>query len=206
MLPWLPADFGNLQINFDSISSDATFLSSIAIILGAIFVIFQMRDDKKIIEATKDQALAASDQARLSTEQLKQNNKLATMNLVLSVYDMANSLEVQRSWTRVLKTKVGSLEEFDKLPEETQIAFHQIASLFESIGLLVERGYADSALINDMFATNMAWNSLKPFVIGMRERYPGEDYFLWFEKLHERLNTNGPGEARPSLDGSIEDK
>ena len=194
-------DFGNLQINFDSLSSDATFLSSVAIILGAIFVIFQMRDDKKIIEATKDQALAASDQARLATEQLKQNNKLATMNLVLSVYDTANSLEVQRSWTVVLKTKVGSLAEYDKLPEETQIAFHQIASLFESVGLLVEKGYAEPALVNDMFATNMAWNSLKPFVVGMRERYPGEDYFIWFEKLYERLNTTSLGEQKTSLQG-----
>ena len=194
-------DFGNLQINFDSLSSDATFLSSVAIILGAIFVIFQMRDDKKIIEATKDQALAASDQARLATEQLKQNNKLATKNLVLSVYDTANSLEVQRSWTVVLKTKVGSLAEYDKLPEETQIAFHQIASLFESVGLLVEKGYAEPALVNDMFATNMAWNSLKPFVVGMRERYPGEDYFIWFEKLYERLNTTSLGEQKTSLQG-----
>ena len=200
MFLWLP-DFGNLQINFDSLSSDATFLSSVAIILGAIFVIFQMRDDKKIIEATKDQALAASDQARLATEQLKQNNKLATMNLVLSVYDTANSLEVQRSWTVVLKTKVGSLAEYDKLPEETQIAFHQIASLFESVGLLVEKGYAEPALVNDMFATNMAWNSLKPFVVGMRERYPGEDYFIWFEKLYERLNTTSLGEQKTSLQG-----
>lgn len=197
MFLWLPADFGNLQINFNSVSSDATFLSSIAIILGAIFVIFQMNDDKKIIEATKDQAIAASDQARLSTEQLKQNNKLATMNLVLSVYDTANSLEVQRSWTTVLKTKVGSLAEYDNLPEETQIAFHQIASLFESVGLLVEKGYAEPALVNDMFATNMAWNSLKPFVIGMRDRYPGEDYFIWFEKLYERLNTIGSDEQKP---------
>jgi hypothetical protein len=186
VLFWLPS-FDSLQIDFSSISSDATFLSSIAIILGAIFVIFQMRDDKKIIEATKDQAIAASDQARLSTEQLKQNNNLATMNLVLSVYDMANSLEVQRSWTTVLKTKVNTFEEFEKLPEETQIAFHQMASLFESIGFLVEKGYAEPALINDMFATNMAWSSLKPFIMGMRDKYPGEDYFVWFERLYERL-------------------
>ena len=110
------------------------------------------------------------------------------MNLVLSVYDMANSLEVQRSWTTVLKTKITSYEEFQRLPEETQLAFHQMASLFESIGLMVEKGYAEEELVNDMFATNMAWEALKPFVMGMREHYSAEDYFVWFEKLHERLN------------------
>lgn len=147
-----------------------------------------MRDDKKLIEATKEQAVAASNQAKLSTEQLKQNNTLATMNLVLSVYDMANSLEVQRSWTTVIKTKVGSYEELLKLPEETQLAFHQMASLFESIGLMVEKGYAEENLIDDMFATNMAWEALKPFILGMRKQFASEDYFVWFEKLHERLN------------------
>ena len=177
----------NLQINFDTLSTDAAFLSSIAIILGAIFVVLQMRDDKKLIEATKDQAVAASNQAKLSTEQLKQNNHLAEMNLVLAVYDMANSLEVQRSWATVLKTNLRSFEEFEKLNEEKQIAFHQMASLFESVGLMVQKGYATPDLVDDMFATNMAWTALKPFVMGMRERYPGEDYYYWFEKLQERL-------------------
>lgn len=110
------------------------------------------------------------------------------MNLVISVYDMANSLEVQRSWTTVLKTKIASFEEFLKLPEDTQLAFHQMASLFESIGFMVERGYAEEDLVNDMFATNMAWKALKPFVMGMRGQYSEEDYFIWFEKLYERLN------------------
>jgi hypothetical protein len=178
-----------LQVNFGTISADATFLSSVAIILGAIFVVFQMRDDKKLIEATSVQASAAADQARLSTQQLEQNNKLATMNLVLSIYDMANSLEVQRSWLTVLKTRITSFADYEKLDEEKQLAFHQMASLFESVGLLVERGYADPALVNDMFATDLAWESLKPFVMGMRDQHPGEDYFLWFQKLHDRLSS-----------------
>jgi predicted histidine transporter YuiF (NhaC family) len=177
----------NLQIDFQTISNDAQFLSAIAIILGAIFVVFEMRNDERLLEATKIQASAAADQARLSTEQLKQNNLLATMNLVLAVYDMANSLEVQRSWTIVLKTKIGSLQEFEGLSEEKQLAFYQMASLFESIGLMVEKGYAAPDLVDDMFATDMAWNALEPFVKGMREKYPGEEFYFWFERLHERL-------------------
>ena len=110
------------------------------------------------------------------------------MNLELSVYDMANSLEVQRSWTTVLKTKIKSYEEFLKLPDDTQLAFHQMASLFESIGFMVEKGYAQEELVNDMFATNMAWEALQPFVVGMRKQHAAEDYFVWFEKLYERLN------------------
>ncbi len=188
-LLWVPNTIANLQINFGYVSSDAAFLSSIAIILGAIFVVIQLKNDRKILQATEMQASAAADQAKLSTEQLKQNNNLATMTLVLSIYDMANSLEVQRSWTTVLKTKIDTREDFEKLPEEKQLAFHQMAALFESIGLLVEKGYAQAELVNDMFATDVAWNSLKPFVMAMREKFPEEDYYFWFEKLHERIKS-----------------
>lgn len=176
-----------MQTGFGAISTDVAFLSSIAIIAGAVFVVFQLRDDKELIKATMQQAYAAADQAKLSTEQLKQNNRLATMDLVVRIYDMANSLEVQRSWTTVIKTKLGSFEEFENLPEDKQLAFYQTASLFESIGLLVEKGYAELELVDDMFAIRTAWNSLGPFVMGMREKHPNEEYFLWFEKLNERL-------------------
>jgi hypothetical protein len=179
--------FTGLQIGFGAVSNDVAFLSSIAIIVGAVFVIFQLRDDKELIKATMQQAAAAADQAKLSTQELEQNNRLATMDLVVSIYDMANSLEVQRSWLTVLKTKIKSFEEFEQLPEDKQLAFHQTASLFESIGLLVERGYAEHELASDMFAIETAWDALRPFVMGMRERHPNEDYFMWFEKLNQRL-------------------
>ena len=179
----------SLQLGFGTISTDVAFLSSIAIIAGAVFVIFQLRDDKELIKATMQQAYAAAEQAKLSTEQLKQNNRLATMDLVVKIYDMANSLEVQRSWITVLKTKLVSFEEIEKLSEEKQLAFHQTASLFESIGLLVEKGFAELDLVDDMFAIGTAWDSLNPFIMGMREKHPSEEYFAWFEKLNERLKT-----------------
>jgi hypothetical protein len=178
----------SLQINFGSISNDAAFLSSVAIILGAIFVVFQMRDDKKLLEATKVQASAAADQAKLSTEQLKQNNRLQEMTLVTTIYDQANTLEFQRSWFTILDTNLNSTEEYESLPEEKQLAFLQTASLFESVGLLVERGFAAPELVNEMFATNLAWDRLQFFIKAMRKTHPGEDFYYWFERLHERIN------------------
>ncbi len=60
----------SLQIGFGVVSTDVAFLSSIAIIVGAVFVIFQLRDDKELIKATMLQAAAAADQAKLSMKQL----------------------------------------------------------------------------------------------------------------------------------------
>jgi hypothetical protein len=123
---------------FDDIVSDTSLLSSVAIILGAVFVVFQLRDDKRLIQASFVQADSSREQARLTTEQLKQNYELATVDLITGIYDFANSLQVQGSWLTVLKTRLSSPDDFDKQPESVQLAYLQMASLFESIGLLVE--------------------------------------------------------------------
>jgi hypothetical protein len=140
-----------------------------------------MRDNKKLVEASFRQANTAA-------LQLKQNYELSTVDLITKIYDFANSLEVQRSWLTVLSTGISSYEEFEELPEEKQLAFHQIASLFESVGLLVEKGFVKPELVDDMFATGLAWEKLEPFVKGMREKYRSEDYYVWTEKLNERLS------------------
>ncbi len=171
-----------LQLSSDSISADATFLASVAIILGTIFVVLEMRDNRRLVEASFKQANTAA-------QQLAQNHELATMDLITRVYDFANSLEVQRSWLTVLTTKVASLGDYESLPEDKQLAFQQIASLFEMLGLLVEKGYVSEKVVDDMFATQLAWRSLEPFVMGMREKYVSEEYFVWMEKLHKRLSS-----------------
>ncbi len=169
-----------LQLTFDSISADATLLASVAIILGTVFVVLEMKDNRRLVEASFKQANTAA-------LQLQQNHELATVDLITKIYDVANSLEVQRSWQTVIGSEISSFEDFEGLPQEKQLAFHQIASLFESIGLLVEKGFVKAELADDMFATHLAWTKLEPFVMGMRAKYSTEDYYVWMEKLHSRL-------------------
>jgi uncharacterized protein DUF4760 len=169
-----------LQVSFESVSADATLLASVAIILGTIFVVIEMRDNKRMVEASLRQANTAA-------LQLRQNYEISTVDLITKIYDFANSLEVQRSWFTVLNTKLASYEDFERLPEEKQLAFHQIASLFESVGLLVEKGFVKEDLVDDMFATRLAWQALEPFVKAMRKKFASEDYYAWFEKLRSRL-------------------
>jgi len=175
------------EIDLSTVSADATLLASIAIILGTIFVVIEMRDNKRMVAAS-------SKQANTAALQLVQNHELATVDLITKIYDFANSLEVQRSWLTVVNTKVSSYDEFEQLSKADQLAFHQIASLFESIGLLVEKGFVQEGLADDMFAVRLAWQRLEPFVKGMREKYSSEDYYIWLEKLHNRLLT-APGIA-----------
>ena len=74
-----------LQVSFESVSADATLLASVAIILGTVFVIIEMRDNRKLVEASFRQANTAA-------LQLKQNYELSTVDLVTKIYDLANSL------------------------------------------------------------------------------------------------------------------
>ena len=185
--------FYPLQVGLGEAATDASFLSSIAIILGAVFVVYQIRQDDKMLQASIRQADANAEQAKATLQQLNQNSDLATMDMIMRIYSFADSMEVQSSFVTVLRSKISSFEDFERLPEEKQLAFFQIASLFESLGFLVEKGFVKAEIVDDMFATRLAWESMKPFVLGMRKKYSAEDYYFFFERLHNRLAGNDTG-------------
>jgi len=182
-----------LQVNVGAISTDTSILSSIAIILGSVFVVYQIRQDKDMLAAQVKAADANAEQARLTMKQFLQNSDLATMDLVMRIYEFADSMEVQRSYFTVIRSKIASLEDYEKLPEEKQLAFLQVASLFESLGFLVEKGFVKAEIVDDMFATKTAWEMTKPFILGMRQRYEAEDYYFFFERLFDRLSKTDTG-------------
>jgi hypothetical protein len=177
-----------LQIDQTPVVTDAQIASSIAVILGAIFVLFQLRQNNKLVSATADQAKAAAVQAKLSNEQMKQNNDLANMDLVMRLYEFANTAEVQASWITVLHSKISSREEFEKLPKSEQVAFYQIAALFESLGVLVERGFVKLDIIDDTFQIELAWKSLEHFIKGTRRSLEEEETYVFFEKLARKID------------------
>ena len=176
----------SLAIDFSQLNSDAAFASSVAIALGAVFVVLQIRDNRKLIIASTEQAKAAVIQAKLSTDQLKQNNDLADMEMIMRIYEFANTVEVQTSWLKVNDLGVKSFEEVQRLPGSEKVAFYQIAALFESIGVLVDRGFVSLATIDDMFVPERAWQKLSPFIEGINKD-AGEEVYVFFRKLNERM-------------------
>jgi hypothetical protein len=176
----------SFAIDFSQLSSDAAFVSSVAIALGAVFVVLQIRDNRKLIMASTEQAKAAVIQAKLSTDQLKQNNDLADMEMIMRIYEFANTAEVQTSWLKVNDLGSKSFEEFQRLPGNEKVAFYQIAALFESIGVLVDRGFVSVATIDDMFVPERAWQKLSPFIEGTNKE-AGEEVYVFFRKLNEKM-------------------
>jgi len=174
-------------LDLAAVTSDVSIISSLAIILGVIFVVVQIRQNNDLIRAAAEQASAAAVQAKLATAQLEQNNELANMDMVMRLYEFANTAEVQSAWLTVLNSKASSYRRFLKLPKKDQVAFYQIGALFESLGVLVERGLVKVEIIEDMFLTQLAWKSMEPFVSGIREHFGEEENYASFEKLHELI-------------------
>ncbi|HUO42563.1 MAG TPA: hypothetical protein VMU35_06260 [Methylomirabilota bacterium] len=176
-------------MDIGSITADLSLLSSLAIILGALFVIVQLRQNNKLIEAANEQAKTAAIQAKLTNEQMKQNNDLANMDLIMRLYEFANTAEVQSAWLTVLNSEINSFQDFMKLPKQDQVSFYQIGALFESLGVLVERGIVRKDIIEDMFLTELAWESMRVFVIGMRKEHGEEENYLAFERLYNLVTS-----------------
>ncbi len=175
-----------LAIDFSQVSSDVAFASSIAIALGAVFVVLQIRDNRKLILASTEQAKAAVIQAKLSTDQLRQNNELADMEMIMRIYEFANTVEVQSSYLTVIDSNLKSFEDFERLSKTEKVAFYQMAALFESIGVLVDRGFVSLQTIDDMFVPEPLWKLMKPFIDGVN-RKAGEEVYVFFGKLVEGM-------------------
>jgi hypothetical protein len=174
-------------LDLGGLSYDVSLVSSIAIILGSLFVVVQIRQTNRMIRVAGQQAEAAAVQAKLTTEQLKQDHELANMDLIMRLYEFANTAEVQAAWLTVLNSNISTYEDFENLSKSDQVAFFQIGALFESLGVLVERGIVKVNIIEDMFLTRLAWESMKPFVSGARERYGEEENYAGFQRLYERI-------------------
>jgi hypothetical protein len=181
-----------------TVEDSISFLSSMAIILGAIFVVLEIRDNRKMIEAATEQAKAANIQADSSAQQTKQNVEIAEMDIIMRLYEFANSREVQTAWLTVLDSRLTSFDDFRRLPKEQQVSFYQIASLFESLGVLLDRQMINLKTVDDMFLPQTAWDRMKPFLEGLKAS-SGSDPFPFFKKLNEdmsKLQVAVPATAR----------
>jgi hypothetical protein len=189
-----------LAINFGEIDSGIAFLSSMAIILGAIFVVLEIRDNKKMIQAATEQAKAAAIQAEASAKQTQQNIDIADMDIIMRLYEFANTREAQTSYLTVVNSDLKSYDDFLKLPKEDQVAFLQVSSLFESIGVLLDRGIITLQTVDDMFVPQVMWQKMKPFMDGVSANIIGSDNFPYFAKLVKAMEKKASATAEKKAD------
>jgi len=113
------------------------------------------------------------------------------MDMMMRLYEFANTAEFQSAWLTVISSKVKSFQDFTSLPKSEKVSFFQVAALFESIGVLLDRNIVSKGTVDDMFLTQTAWKALQPFIDGMREKYGEEESYAFFERLHKALLNSG---------------
>ena len=164
-----------------------------AIILGAIFVVLEIRDNKKMIEAATEQAKAAAIQADASAKQIQQNIEIADMDIIMRLYEFANTREAQTSYLTVVNSNLKSYDDFLKLSKEDQVSFLQVSSLFESIGVLLDRGIITLQTVDDMFVPEICVAEAEALHgRRQRERHRGRQFPL----LREAGQGNGEAKAQ----------
>ncbi len=177
----------SLSSDFNAFAPFAQTLSAVAVVIGAIFVLYQLRQNNKLVEATSKQAEAAVAQGKLLTDQMKQTNQIADIDIVMRLYEFANSAEFQLAWLTVLHSDLATEGDWDKLSKEEQVSFYQVSALFESLGVLVQRSIVQLDVIDDTFQVELAWDKLRDFTKHMREKFGEEAAYVAFEGLYKKM-------------------
>jgi hypothetical protein len=176
-----------LSLSFSVVISYAQILSAAAVTIGAIFVLFQLRQNNKLIEATSKQAEAAVLQEKLANDQMTQTNQIANMDIVMRLYEFANTAEFQSAWITVLHSNLEKEGDWEKLSKQEQVSVYQVAALFESLGVLVQRNIVQLDVIDDTFQVELAWEKLHFFTQNMRRIFGEEAAYTAFEGLNKKL-------------------
>ncbi len=128
--------------------------SSIAVILGAIFIVFQMRQNAKLIEAT-----------------LREERSNVALSLLERITDESFPRRRRRMFEIIEKFKAtnwaGAFE------SEDDLEVRNFAYLYELIGLMVENGLVDLELALDtlQYLVVRDWQVFEPHAAYIKKQY-----------------------------------
>lgn len=142
------------MVTFSDIVTALSVSSSVAIILGAIFVVIQMRQNKRLIEATLREErsnVALSLLERITDESFPRRRK--------RMFDIVGRFKAS-NW-------VGAFE------SEEDLEIRNFAYLYELIGLMVENGLVDLELVLDtlQYLVVRDWQVFEPHAAFIKKQY-----------------------------------
>ncbi len=128
--------------------------SSIAVILGAIFIVFQMRQNARLIEAT-----------------LRENRANVAVSMLERITDESFPRRRKRMFDIVERFKATGWK--DAFESEDDLEVRNFAYLYELMGLLVENGLVDLELVLDtlQYLVVRDWDVFAPHAAWVRSKY-----------------------------------
>jgi hypothetical protein len=122
--------------------------------------------------------------------------------IVLRLYEPLLSEPLTRAYWRVQTWPFADYAAFAAgATLEDRVAFDQVASFYETMGVLHRRGVASLALLDDLLTGSVfeAWDRCNPIVMGERVRTGTPQKYARFEELVAllELHLRAKGLARP---------
>ncbi len=142
------------MVTLTDVTTVLSVSSSVAIILGAIFVVFQMRQNKRLIEAT-----------------LREERSNVALSLLERITDESFPRRRKRMFDIVARFRstnwAGAFE------SEDDLEVRNFAYLYELMGLMVENGLADLELVLDtlQYLVVRDWQVFQPHAEFVKSQY-----------------------------------
>ena len=113
--------------------------------------------------------------------------------IVLRLYEPLLSEPLTRAYWRVQTWPYGDYASFAaEATIEDRVAFDQVATFYETMGVMHHRGVASLQLLDELLTSSLfeAWERCRPIVIGERLRSGTPQKYAWFEELVRLLDAD----------------
>ncbi len=172
------------------------WLSSLSVILGVVFVVFQLRQNNKLVQASVMQARATAEQVKFVAEQLRMESLAGEGQIVLETMKILSQAEVLKYWWQIDRSPYKTYDDIQNDVDHQRGAeiityLHRLVITFEGVGVLVKRGVVPLEVVDDFMhgLVGVAWQRIEPLVNGYRKEMKHVEYAEWFEYLYLRMNS-----------------
>ena len=120
--------------------------------------------------------------------------------MVLRVYAPFFDPEFSKAYWMVQTWRYTTFEQFDaEATLDEKAALNVVRMLFETMGLMYERGLADIDFLDDLLSspTLMTWSKIAPIMYGYRAKANAPDWSRWHEALAVALAKRLTDSGRP---------
>jgi len=122
--------------------------------------------------------------------QLRNQTRLRQLEIVMRLYSSFGQEDFVRHYNRLSSWKFKTYAQYrKKATREDAAALFVVGVFFENMGLLLKRGLAPIALLDDLLSGPIlqTWPILSPIALGLRQTQNHAAWFEWFEYLHNQM-------------------
>ena len=146
----------------DAIQRILSIAASLAVIIGVIIALLQLRNQQR----------------------------LRQLDIVMRLYSSFGEEDFVRHYHRVASWKYKTYAAYGKKNSlDDYVSLVVVSVFFENMGLLLKRGLAPIDLLDDLLSGPIleAWPKARPIWVGLRKEHDHPAWAEWFEFFHDAM-------------------